>query len=44
MAGEDRTKVKMCIKCWRLVPIDTLVCPNCGGILFETVDLAEEDD
>ena len=36
--------VKMCVKCRRLVPIETLVCPDCGGLLFETVDLENEEE
>ena len=39
----DRTIIKMCIKCRRLVQIGTLVCPDCGGILFETVGLDNEE-
>ena len=42
MSGDSKTVVKMCIKCHRLVPTDTLVCPDCGGILFQTVELDRE--
>ena len=33
------TIVKMCVRCQRLVPLDTLTCSECGGVLFENVDL-----
>ena len=44
MAGDNENAVKMCVKCNRLLPSDTIVCPDCGGILFETVnfDTGEE--
>ena len=38
------TIVKMCVKCQRLLSIDSLVCPDCGGVLFETVDLMVESE
>ena len=43
MDGAGRTRVKMCVKCHRLLPIDTLTCPDCDGVLFLTVELDGED-
>ena len=37
--GDSKSIVKMCVKCHRLVSLDALVCTNCGGILFLTVNL-----
>ena len=42
MNGECKDTIKMCIKCHRLVPTDTLVCSDCGGILFLMVKLDRE--
>ena len=44
MAGEDSAIVKMCNSCMRLLPADTIACPDCGGILFSTVNLGVLDD
>ena len=37
--GDNKTIVNMCVKCHRLLPLDALVCPSCGGILFLLVNL-----
>lgn len=39
MTGGDNSIAKMCVKCKRIVPKDSTVCPECGGTVFETVDL-----
>ena len=39
MTGDDEAKAKICTKCGRIVLMDALLCPSCGGIIFETVDL-----
>ena len=41
--GDDSTRAKVCVKCNRILPLDTLVCPTCGGIIFETVDFGGDD-
>ena len=43
MSGGDSTKAKICAKCHRILPLDTLVCPTCGGIIFEAVDFGGAD-
>ena len=37
-------KVKICVKCSRLLLTEILICPTCGGIIFEAVDLGEADE
>ncbi len=42
MTEDNNSKAKICVNCSRMLPLDTLdtlVCPSCGGIIFETVDL-----
>ena len=44
MTGEDNADAKICTKCGRIVPNDTLVCSDCGGIIFESVDFGGRDE
>ena len=44
MTGDKDTRVKICTKCGRLVMPSVLVCPTCGGIIFEAVDLGGADE
>lgn len=40
MTGGDKTIVKICIKCKRILPKNSSVCPDCKGTTFELVNLA----
>ena len=44
MTGVDNSKAKICVKCKMIVATETLVCPDCGGIIFESVDFGGRDE